>query len=835
MAFLLVSTPAIFADSASEEEAIPELRALAGAAAWRDSLEAVRVPALPPPSETESAIVLLKSPAVSSSPALDRLNAWARVAAEQEQVAATLAGLGVTINFRYRVLVNGFGVRAPIGRLDAIARLPEVEAVIPVSYLAPAEARPLPLPKALPTGSSTLPAPATAAASDAPTPRAAHVALIDAGIDPTHPWLGGGLGPTFQVIGGADLIDDDEDPTATLQPPSAEAHGTAMAALVLSSPVLAGLPATSVPRLLAYRVVAPELVDGRVRPLARTDRVLAALDRAVDPNGDGEFSDRPEVLLVGLARGFDGGGLDPIARALRQADRLDSVVVVPAGNDGPSFGPIGTVGGVAAAQAVLSVGGMAGASTPRTADLAVATGPTRADLGPLPLLGADLAGMTAPVRFPRGGDGLATGNDPAEFRDAAGQSLVAGAIAVVARGGGQLVDKARNAAAAGALGLAVWDQEGSGAFPGTAPGDDWPIPVVGLGPRQGQALWEVTADRPELVAVLSPRSTGAATPQIAAFSSRGPTADGRLKPDLVAGSVDLLTAFPGRAPDGRPLSTRLSGTSGAAAQVAAAALRLRIDRPDLRSEDVRSLLVQAAQPVPGAGDIDQGAGILADPANQAVAIDPPIITQRRLVDGEKRVNFAVRKLTEGEGRYRVYLEALGADPTPLGNPITLKPGVRVGVEMTVPGGSDTYRARVLVVADGPNPDLVRPAAAASVFAGVVQPTPETALGTPVVLSRDGVTEVRVSVGLLARREKGLASAPLHGVRLWLVRGSGESPLPLSGAKGVADWAAGEYRFLLSERLADGRKVPAGTYRLRVSAAGPDGAPMGRESESFSLR
>ena len=83
------------------------------------------------------------------------------------------------------------------------------------------------------------------------------MALIDAGIDPSHPWLGGGIGPTFPIIGGADLVDGDSDPRPGEADPSIEAHGTQMASLLLRSPALAGLPPDRVPRLLAYRVVAP--------------------------------------------------------------------------------------------------------------------------------------------------------------------------------------------------------------------------------------------------------------------------------------------------------------------------------------------------------------------------------------------------------------------------------------------------------------------------------------------------------------------------------------------------------------------------------------------------
>src|SRR5262249_20145622 len=161
------------------------------------------------------------------------------------------------------------------------------------------------------------------------------------------------------------------------------AHGTELAGLVLRAPALQGLAPGQVPRLVVYRVVAPEVVDGRTRPLARTDRVLAALEDAVDPNRDGDTADHASGIPLGRARGFAGSGVDPVARALKAADRVGSVVVVPSGNDGPSFGPAGTVGGPAAAGAVLSVGGMSADTTPRTGNLDVLVGPAVAGLEPL--------------------------------------------------------------------------------------------------------------------------------------------------------------------------------------------------------------------------------------------------------------------------------------------------------------------------------------------------------------------------------------------------------------------------------------------------------------------
>jgi len=89
------------------------------------------------------------------------------------------------------------------------------------------------------------------------------------------------------------------------------------------------------------------------------------------------------------------------------------------------------------------------------------------------------------------------------------------------------------------------------------------------------------------------------------FSARGPLSGSyRIKPDLVAPGVDILSAYPGA----RYL--RLSGTSMATPAVAGLAARLWIERPGLTALQVRSLLIQSATVLPyarwevGAGRIN---------------------------------------------------------------------------------------------------------------------------------------------------------------------------------------------------------------------------------------
>ncbi len=213
-----LAVPAVAAAQASPVElqlagtpAAARGTALDAAAAWRETLEAHRAPQLPTPGDTESVILVLAGPAAIAADPDERAAAAAAISARQDEIAPVLASLGATVTFRYRVLVNAIGVRLPAGRLEALAALPEVAAVVPVGFLAPALTGTPAAPTATATAAADAARPSAPAGADAVGP--AHIALIDAGVDASHPWLGGGIGPTFPVIGGADLVDGDGDPS----------------------------------------------------------------------------------------------------------------------------------------------------------------------------------------------------------------------------------------------------------------------------------------------------------------------------------------------------------------------------------------------------------------------------------------------------------------------------------------------------------------------------------------------------------------------------------------------------------------------------------------------
>src|SRR5207245_6523629 len=86
-----------------------------------------------------------------------------------------------------------------------------------------------------------------------------------------------------------------------------------------------------------------QAADGTARVYGRSDQLIAGLDRAVDPNGDGDAHDAVRVALVGVAEPYAAFTDGPEAIAVQGALDLNTLVVTPAGNDGiagPTFGSV---------------------------------------------------------------------------------------------------------------------------------------------------------------------------------------------------------------------------------------------------------------------------------------------------------------------------------------------------------------------------------------------------------------------------------------------------------------------------------------------------------------
>src|ERR1043166_5464307 len=97
---------------------------------------------------------------------------------------------------------------------------------------------------------------AAAAQFPAVTGKGQTVAIIDTGIDYNLPYLGGGFGAGYKVVGGWDFVEDDADPMDTF------GHGTNVSGIVAASPfVMDGMKYSGIApeaNLVALRVDAAD-------------------------------------------------------------------------------------------------------------------------------------------------------------------------------------------------------------------------------------------------------------------------------------------------------------------------------------------------------------------------------------------------------------------------------------------------------------------------------------------------------------------------------------------------------------------------------------------------
>ena len=392
---------------------------------------------------------------------------------------------------------------------------------------------------------------------------------------------------------------------------------------------------------------------------ARSDQLIAGLDRAVDPNDDGDARDAVRVALVPLAEPFAGFPDGPEARAVAGALALDTLVVAPAGNDGAAGAGYGDVSGPGGAPAALTVG----AADTRAADGA---GPARRALRTGDALRRDRA-----ARRSRRAAGAAEPRDraaaaAAAFFSARGVSLVAGRAAFVAAGPSPLA-AAERAVTAGASAVLLDRPLPAG---GLGLDESAPVPVVSLPSGVARAL-RARLDAGATATVSLGSAAAAANAdagRVASFSSTGLAFDGRVKPDLVAPGVALATSDPGANADGSPRFVTVNGSSAAAAVVAGAAALLAQARPALDAAALAGLLAGTARALPddpvtaqGGGLVDVGAAaagrLAAAPATLAFGRGGETsFTLTNLSGRDLPVTLAVRRQDHGAAAARFSLE-----------------------------------------------------------------------------------------------------------------------------------------------------------------------------------
>jgi hypothetical protein len=729
---------------------------------------------------------------------------WTAAAgAAQQQFISDLGRAGVSIKpeFRFTRTLNAFSAVLDPRAIALIERTPGVKGVYPVRVAFPATLSP----RALRRAAASAVRPGVRLAGIAG--RGVLIALLDTGVDQSTPYLHGHVLPGIDVVGSAPSARAQAKPT---DPSAVEAHGTEMAGLLVGSGGPGGVTGVAPgATVLPLRVAGWQANASRGYTVyARSDQLLAGLEHAVDPDGNGDAHDAARVAVVPLVEPFAAFTDGPLARAAEGAVRLDTLVVAAAGNDGPAGPAFGSIGGPAGAPAALAVGA---ADTGRA--LTQVRVVVRAGLRILfdrlvPLVGGSPPSGTLVVS--------PAGPERRSFLHG-GLSLVAGKAAVAPASADPAVT-AREAADAGAAAVIL---HGRPVAPGAIALDpSIGVPVVVL--PQGIAR-TLLADPQAVVVLAAARPSAAARSRTAPFSSWGLAFDGGIKPDLVAAGVGLVTSEPGAAADGGSLFGTVSGSSAASAVAAGAAALLAESRPDADAERLRALLVGGARPVEGAPPAAQGAGLLDLGRSSALELvaDPPLLTFGRGTREGWRGNETVRVRNVSGRRLTVYVSA--GRQTDAAVRLTIEPG---RVELA-PGevARIAVSAPPITIARGEaalGSLTVTPLTGAPIhvpWAVVLRPA--RALLGPLTLSRPSFRPsesrpaiVVVRVGRVLRTADGNTVVPVLrlDVELWTAAGK-----RLGLLTRLRDLLPGRYAIGLTGHDPGGRVLARGAYRLRVFA------------------
>ncbi|WP_406253380.1 S8 family serine peptidase [Streptomyces atratus] len=600
-------------------------------------------------------VELSRNPAVTAAPGGSLLSAGAArdigaarraIDARQETFlgSARRAGLHPSATRRLSLLVDAVAMTVPASEVGRLSALPGVTAVRPDTRVLTKTDASVPLIGAPGVWQRQDPA------GSRVNGRGTTVAILDSGVDYTHPDLGGGLGKGHKVVGGHDFVNGDEDPMDD------NGHGTHVAGIVAGKAAGKGGVTGVAPgaNLLAYKVMD---ADGS----GYTSDIVAGMEAASDPANP----HRADVINMSL--GGPGDGTDPLGRAATAAVRAGVVVVAAAGNDGPGAGTVSSPG---TADGVLSVGAS-------TSNLRL---PSAYLAGRKPELIQSYRGVLSAnppkdaVTAPLVDVGEGTPEDWERVGDVRGkivraQMLVASDARYLTA---SAVEWAREAEKRGAIAVLAGlpSNDGpvlaAGAPDGVRPPEVNPEPgvtevpssparidasgdslrmdrlvVMGIDSTQYQELSSRLAAGKVSVTL---RGTDT-TDRIASFSSRGPTQGFGLKPDLVAPGVEIRSTVP-KSLYG-PGQYRMSGTSMAAPHVAGAAALLRQLHPGRTPAEIKAELISTAKPLSGTGPTTRGAGRLdvAAAASATVSASPASVSfgladlSRRQVGGTAKVTL----------------------------------------------------------------------------------------------------------------------------------------------------------------------------------------------------
>ncbi len=785
---------------------------------------------------------------------------WTRAALDSQRALLFKLGVqGLTVrpDFRFARVVNGFSATLDPRAVSLFERDPGVAGVYPVRTAYPASDGTTLLGRSeFGPGTGHQPEVSFSGFDG----RGVTIALLDTGVDRTQPLIRG------RILDGVDVVGGDPLATAASKPDSTgelERHGTQMAGILVGAGGPNGLAGIAPgAAIVPIRVAGwqPDTVGGWGL-YARTDQLIAGLERAVDPNADGDAHDAARIALVALAEPYGAFAEGPSARATKGALELDTLVVAPAGNDGAGAVGYGSISGPGGAPAALTVGAVDTRSQTdevrvvlRAAlnivfDRVVPLGGAVAPQSPLSLAIAVPPGERPAHAIP--GQPAASAA-LARFFDANGYSTVAGRAALIAvRPEDDPSALVVSAAQAGARAVILYGEE----LPAGAFGFDESasVPVVALPPAAGRALRAAVARGASAgVAIGEPRRVAnVGRGHVAPFSSNGLAFDGRVKPELVAPGVATATSDAGRDDGGAARYGTVNGTSAAAATVAGAAALLAEARPSLDAHALKSLLVSSARPLQDDAVTSQGAGVVdvgAAAATEIVTSPSTLALGRATRAGwQSRQTILLQNVSTRPVTLRIGVErtAEGAGPVsveaqPRAITLLRGQGTRVRITMRVtgePAGNAPAEGAIAVQPVGGSPLRIpwalRFGRSRSDLVGTpVLAVPRGQSANHAFSPSDGPAFLYLRVGRADLTNGGYEVHPLArlDIELWTAEGRDMGLLAR-----VRDVIPGQLQFALTGRDPFGNRLATGTYQLRIAGYPTEPGRVSRRALTFTIR
>jgi len=527
----------------------------------------------------------------------------------------------------------------------------------------------------------------TAVGGSANAGKGVKVAIIDSGIDITHPCFDdAGYAPVRQ-LGDTKYTNNKVIVSRVYGNKVAKngfdgrdlnGHGTHVAGTVAcNAHTPANVEGTAIPYAPSGVAPAATLGSYNVFPgtagSARSEDILEAMQDA--------YVDGFDVanMSLGGARN-DGGGAFLLDNAIGNLDKANMVVAVAAGNEGPGYWTVHYPG---AAPRALT----AGASTVGHALVnTVTVAGTAYDVvvGEFGALTSDVTAPLAVVKDASSGHplGLSLACNGSPLPDLTGK------IAVIGRNVCTFQEKIDNVTAAGAAAAIVVNRE-DGLL--TMAGDKTGVVSVMVTKSDGAQIIEHDGENATINATMVYKSIPEATNRMASFSSQGPThGDMLIKPDVVAPGADVLSAQPAWACGTPPCWAILGGTSMATPHLAGIAAVVRGAHPGWTAAEVRSAVVNTAKQgvlrdsatdkvtndalKVGAGLADTDAAVAS-----AVALDPVSLSFGAISSGSGRSVSKSMVVTNTSGATVAVSVAVANNPAS-------------GVTYSVSGGSATLAA-----------------------------------------------------------------------------------------------------------------------------------------------